>query len=530
MNSLHTRNVSIVLIITLLIIPTFYMSSVSSEYILKTSNTILFVGGSGLGNYTKIQDAIDNSSERDIIFVYNGTYHENLIIQKSVDITGEDKNNTVINGLTSGDTIRIDANNVNLSGFTVKTNDPHGNGLIFLGENNTVSNSIFIGSNDISVQCHWDNNTLINNYFHAVVIIGSDNNKILSNDFFYRGIYIESDSHNNTVLDNTINGKPLIFLEQESDKMIISAGQVMLLDCTNITITDLNISDISIGVQLLNSTHCKITNSNFINCSFGVTLDRHSKYNQVYGNTYDYCFYGIHLYLSDNNTVHNNEIRNSRYFPDSDVYSTAVCLYKSDNNTFYENIISNTTGYGCFLTKSYNNHLYRNSFLNNTKNAHDDGRNYWNSSSGEGNCWDDYTGLDDNNDGIGDTPYNISGGENRDYYPLLNNDHIPPVVQIIKPGHSFYFMNHKINIPLSLPIIIGKLTIEVNAFDNESGIKHVDFYIDDELKYTDTSEPYSYDWVWDKKISFNHRHTITVVAYDNCNNRYYDEITVLKFF
>ena len=530
MKSLRTRNVSIVLIIILLIIPTFYMSSVSSEYILKTSNTILFVGGSGLGNYTKIQDAIDNSSERDIIFVYNGTYHENLIVQKSVDITGEDKNNTVINGLTSGDTIRIDANNVNLSGFTVKTNDPHGNGLIFLGENNTVSNSIFIGSNDISVQCHWDNNTLINNYFHAVVIIGSDNNKIIGNDFFYRGIYVESSSHNNTILDNTINGKPLIFLEKESNKVISSAGQVVLLDCANITITDLSIFGISTGVQLLNSTYCTVTDSSFVNCSFGVILDKNSKYNHISDNIYDYCFYGAYIYLSSNNIIYNNKIGNSRYFYDPSVYSTAICLYRSDNNTFYDNTVFNTTGYGCFLTQSYNNHFYHNNFLNNTKNAHDDGRNYWNSSFREGNYWDDYTGLDNNSDGRGDTPYNISGGDNKDYYPVMGYDNVLPFIKIIKPDCSFYFMNHKLGVlPLNMPFVIGKLTIEANAFDNESGIKRVEFYIDDELKYSDNVKPYTYDWIGDKKIFFKRRHSIKVVAYDRYNNSNDDSIDVIRF-
>ena len=40
----------------------------------------LYVGGTGAGNYTKIQDAIDNASAGDTIRVFNGVYNENIFI------------------------------------------------------------------------------------------------------------------------------------------------------------------------------------------------------------------------------------------------------------------------------------------------------------------------------------------------------------------------------------------------------------------------------------------------------------------
>ena len=49
-----------------------------------SSGKTLYVGGSGEGNYTKIQDAIDNSSHGDTVYVYNGTYYESLKITKSI--------------------------------------------------------------------------------------------------------------------------------------------------------------------------------------------------------------------------------------------------------------------------------------------------------------------------------------------------------------------------------------------------------------------------------------------------------------
>jgi len=64
--------------------------------------------------------------------------------------------------------------------------------------------------------------------------------------------------------------------------------------------------------------------------------------------------------------------------------------------------------------------LYYNNFIDNQAgNAYDAGYNHWDDGS-EGNYWDDYTGVDaDPKDGIGDTPYNISGGSNQDRYPLM---------------------------------------------------------------------------------------------------------------
>lgn len=43
-----------------------------------------YVGGTGENNFSSIQEAINNSTDGDFIFVYNGTYFENLIIDKSI--------------------------------------------------------------------------------------------------------------------------------------------------------------------------------------------------------------------------------------------------------------------------------------------------------------------------------------------------------------------------------------------------------------------------------------------------------------
>ena len=62
-----------------------------------TMRNTLYVGGSGPNNYTKIQDAINDANIGYTIFVYRGTYYENLIVNKSITLQGENKEITIIN-------------------------------------------------------------------------------------------------------------------------------------------------------------------------------------------------------------------------------------------------------------------------------------------------------------------------------------------------------------------------------------------------------------------------------------------------
>ena len=113
------------LVCMLLIGTTLTVSGTVSEKINPTplvSGNTLYVGGSGPNNYTKIQDAIDNSSHGDTVFVYNGTYIENVKINKSIRLIGEDKNTTYVYGNTThwDKIFKLTTGNIEIKGFTVQ--------------------------------------------------------------------------------------------------------------------------------------------------------------------------------------------------------------------------------------------------------------------------------------------------------------------------------------------------------------------------------------------------------------------------
>jgi parallel beta-helix repeat protein len=106
--------------------------------------------------------------------------------------------------------------------------------------------------------------------------------------------------------------------------------------------------------------------------------------------------------------------------------SIGIYIISSKNTKIYNNTISNNSVIGINITSTQipsktprNNIIFHNNFINNKYNVYDEGvSNNW-SYQKEGNYYDDYFGLDKNNDGIGDTFYDIPGGENEDYFPLM---------------------------------------------------------------------------------------------------------------
>ncbi|HEC94349.1 MAG TPA: hypothetical protein ENI45_00095 [Thermoplasmatales archaeon] len=91
-------------------------------------------GGDPPEDYTSIQDAINNASPGDIIYVYNGTYRENIIIDRSIELLGESKSGTVIDARNISYGASIRSSNVRLKGFTITNGSSESGGMVIIYE------------------------------------------------------------------------------------------------------------------------------------------------------------------------------------------------------------------------------------------------------------------------------------------------------------------------------------------------------------------------------------------------------------
>jgi parallel beta-helix repeat protein len=143
-------------------------------------------------NFSTIQGAIDNASAGTVIYVLNGTYNEDVVINKSVSLIGIDRDLTIIRGFRSSHVLSITANNVLVRNFTImKSGISLGESGIRLASSGNVinHNNITNENTDMGIFCYSSNNNVISDN----VISGNKNG-------FYLGL-----SGNNVLSGNIIS-------------------------------------------------------------------------------------------------------------------------------------------------------------------------------------------------------------------------------------------------------------------------------------------------------------------------------------
>ena len=129
-------------------------------------NTI-YVNDDGGADYRNIKDAIDTANNNDIIYVYSGNYNEsNITIDKSINIIGEDRINTIIDAGNNSDVFYISANFVSIRGFLIRNSGKedyinYNSGIDINSNNNTITNNIILNcSYGINLRANSKNNII----------------------------------------------------------------------------------------------------------------------------------------------------------------------------------------------------------------------------------------------------------------------------------------------------------------------------------------------------------------------------------
>jgi parallel beta-helix repeat protein len=169
-------------------------------------------------NYTTIQEAINNATSGMTIFVRKGTYLENVVINKTITLVGEDSDLTIINGQEIDNVIHITAENVTVRNFTVRRSGLNAYSGISIDHstgNMITDNKIINNYEGIGLLYSTNNvvsdNTVSNNYDGGVYLYFSSDNVVSGNTVFsnsYDGIDLFYSS-NNVVSDNTISHNDL---------------------------------------------------------------------------------------------------------------------------------------------------------------------------------------------------------------------------------------------------------------------------------------------------------------------------------
>ena len=440
---------------------------INSYVYFRIENCILF--NAGRGTHPFYNGAIKLTK------VHNGTLFNNTCSNNNgygIFIENS-KNNTLIENI---------ANNNGYSGIYIEFSY-EGNYLF----NNTMNLNGHRGLYLVHCDYHIINGNIIeNNVLIGLELWDSNYNKVYNNSVKgnYDGIYLYEECNNNELRFNKA-------YMNDHNGIVSGNGENNKIEYNTVY------NNIEHGINLFGNYANISHNIVSFNGKSGIYVHDCNytliSFNTVYNNTED----GILLYsmweFCEGNNILNNTIFSNQM--------NGLLFMFSDKNNISGNLIENNQLKGIYLySGSSRNLFYSNRIINNGLNALDDGSsNQWNNSI-VGNFWDDYSGKDANDDGIGDSPYNISGtADSKDKIPIWWD---PPVLSIVSPESNTLFGISSLSFEISIDegfsnttwySLNGSLiytftgmtgTINQTAWDMfENGTVTIRFYINDSRGY-----------------------------------------------
>lgn len=311
--------------------------------------------------FITIQSAINDKHTLDghTLLVGSGTYYEDVTIDKSIVLKGDDKETTHIDGGNQVSTVEVNANGVMLSGFTVLN-----------------GRSVYAG-----------------------VTINSDFNMVYGNninDNTGKGVLIEGGAYNiisgNLLSDNI---RDAIFMISAHDNCIVGNEIISTAGYSGISLNTGSFGNLVSGNSITDSAEkgIEITDYAYGNWVCSNTVQNSG---EVGVKMFEYCH---------DNTVCSNIIQNSG--------DTGILVHDyAYDNRIYHNSVFNSTKYN-----GYEEYVCTGISWDN---GYPSGGNYWDDYTGDDNFSGPHQNIP-GSDGIGDTHYKIDGWSNaKDFYPLMN--------------------------------------------------------------------------------------------------------------
>jgi parallel beta-helix repeat protein len=240
----------------------------------------LYVGGSGPGNYSKIQEAIDAANDGDTVYVFPGFYGENVVVNKSITLMGADKNTTIVDANHSGSCITLDHQHTRMSGFTVQhsgnatKNEYQDSGFLlpfgsYSPHNSEISDNIIKENFDGIFLWEAHNYTISRNLIQdntncgVYIFAGGDSNTIDHNIILNngaQGIRIDGDTSNylNKVVSN--------FLDNNTNNGVIMSGYIC-------NVTSNHISYSKTGVIVI-GPYSQVRGNTIVANGLGLSIDQ----------------------------------------------------------------------------------------------------------------------------------------------------------------------------------------------------------------------------------------------------------------
>jgi parallel beta-helix repeat protein len=298
------------------------------------------------------------SSVDNITYTLTGNIIDSIVVERDnilVDGAGY-----TVQGIGNGNGISLDGRrNVTIQDVEIIS---FWDGVYLYGSsNNRICRNRITANTYIGISLsHSSNNSIVGNNITAVNGYGiyldySSNNNITENMFTRVGLFVTA-SYGNAVEGNVVNGKPLAYLESVSDYSVGNAGQVVLVNCDNVSVENLNLTDTTVGLELWGTKNCKIASNNIANNWYGIRFIESSNNSLVKNSIIGSNWWGIWFDSSSNNSMIRNHIAN---------HYTGIWFSSSSNNEIIGNNVTENKHWGIVFHESLNNSICQNNITNN---------------------------------------------------------------------------------------------------------------------------------------------------------------------